>query len=54
MKKDMDKIVFESRWEIGEVITALEEWQKTHGANDDKAETAEKLLRLLDVMYMEW
>ena len=30
MKKDMDKIIFESRWEIGEVITALEEWQETH------------------------
>lgn len=54
MKKDMDCIQFESRYEIDEVCGIISEWQKTHGANDDKAETAEKLLRLLDVMYMEW
>lgn len=31
MKQNMDTIQFESRWEIGEVITALEEWQEMHG-----------------------
>lgn len=54
MKKDMDKIIFESRWEIGEVITALEEWQETHGAKDEKADTVKRLIDLLDVMSMEW
>lgn len=54
MKKDMDKIIFESRWEIGEVITALKEWQKTHGAKDEKADTVKRLIDLLDVMSMEW
>ena len=54
MKKDMDKIIFESRWEIREVITALEAWQKTHGAKDEKADTVKRLIDLLDVMSMEW
>lgn len=54
MKKDMDCIQFESRREIDEVCGIIAEWQKAHGAKDDKADTAEKLLKLLDVMYMEW
>lgn len=53
MKKDMDKIVFESRYEISEVIQALEEWQKSH-KSDSKADTVERLIGLLDVMSMEW
>ena len=53
MKKDMDCIQFESRMEIGEIITALEEWQKSHKA-DSKTETVEKLINLLDVMHIEW
>lgn len=53
MKKDMDCIQFESRMEIGEIITALEEWQKSH-KSDSKAKTVEKLINLLDVMHMEW
>lgn len=53
MKKDMDKIIFESRYEIGEVIQALEEWQKSH-KSDSKGDTVERLINLLDVMCMEW
>lgn len=53
MKKNMDKIVFESRREIEEILSALEEWQKSH-KSDSKAETVEKLINLLDVMHMEW
>lgn len=53
MKKDMDKIIFESRYEIGEVIQALEEWQKSH-KSDSKADTVERLSELLEVMHMEW
>lgn len=37
MKLEMDTIQFESRWEIGAIIKALEEWQGTH-KNDDKSE----------------
>lgn len=53
MKKNMDKIIFESRWEIEEVMSALEEWQKSH-KSDSKKETVQKLINLLDVMHMEW
>lgn len=53
MKKDMDKIIFESRYEIGEVIQALEEWQKSH-KSDSKADTVKRMIDLLDVMSMEW
>lgn len=54
MKQNMDAIQFESRWEIGEVITALEEWQEMHGAKDEKADTVKRLIDLLDVMSMTW
>ena len=53
MKKDMDKIVFESRWEIGAIIKALEEWQDTHKI-DDKSKYVQELIDKLDVMSMEW
>ena len=53
MKKNMDKIIFESRWEIEEVVSVLEEWQKSH-KSDSKKETVRKLINLLDVMHMEW
>lgn len=54
MKKDMDKIIFESRLEIEKVISALEEWQEKHGAKDEKSDTVNRLIDLLDVMSMEW
>ena len=50
MKKDMDKIVFESRNEIDEVVNALEKYVKEYGEN----ETVKKLIDLLDAMYMSW
>ena len=53
MQKDMDCFQFESRYEISEVIQALEEWQKSH-KSDSKADTVKRLVGLLDVMYMEW
>ena len=36
MKLDMDTIQFESRWEIDEIICALQEWQKSHSTKDEK------------------
>lgn len=53
MKKDMDCIQFESRYEIGEVIQALEEWQQSH-KSDNKTDTVKRLNKLLEAMYMEW
>ena len=49
MKKDMDKIVFESRLEIDEVVNALEQ-----APDKIKTESVKDLINLLDAMYMEW
>ena len=55
MKLKMDSIKFESRWEIGAIIKALEEWQKDHGKKDqDKNEYVQELINKLDVMSMNW
>lgn len=53
MKKDMDCIQFESRWEIGDIIHALEEWQESH-QRDEKDNTVKRMIDLLDAMSMEW
>lgn len=53
MKKNMDKIQFESRYEIDEVVDALDTFLKEHPDARSK-ETVEELSHLLDVMYMEW
>mgnify|MGYP006898621905 CR=1 FL=1 len=53
MKKDMDKIQFENRYEIDEVISALDTFLKEH-PNAREQETCKRLSELLDVMYMEW
>lgn len=53
MKLDMDKIQFESRVEIGEIIRALEEWQDMH-KGDRKEDTVKELIGKLDVMSMSW
>lgn len=53
MRKEMDMIQFESRYEIDEVINVLEIFKKEHPNTKEKI-TVEKLIRLLDLMYMEW
>lgn len=53
MEKLMDKIQFSSRYEIDEVISALQIFLKEH-PNAREKETVQKLINLLDVMYMEW
>lgn len=53
MEKLMDKIQFSSRYEIDEVINALQIFLKEH-PNAREKETIQKLINLLDVMYMEW
>lgn len=44
----MDTIVFESRVEIEEIITALE------NSKDKDKETVRELIDKLDVMHMNW
>ncbi len=53
MKKNMDKIQFESRHEIDRVIDALDTFLKEHPDAGGK-ETVKQLSGLLDAMYMEW
>lgn len=53
MERNMDKIVFESRAEIGDVIRALETYMKEH-PKERNFKTVERLYNLLDVMEMEW
>ncbi len=53
MKLNMDSVQFESRYEIGEIIKALEEWQTAH-KGDSKADTVQELIEKLDVMSMNW
>lgn len=45
---NMDTIVFESRVEIEEIITALE------NSKDKDNETVKELIDKLDVMHMNW
>ena len=54
MKRTWIRLFLKAVGRLGEVITALEEWQETHGAKDEKADTVKRLIDLLDVMSMEW
>lgn len=53
MTLDMDKIQFESRNEIAEIMDALETYTKEH-PRERSAETVKELTNLLDAMYMSW
>ena len=53
MKANMDAIQFESRREIEDVMTILQEWKKEH-KKDNKLEIAEEFLKKLDYMHMCW
>ena len=53
MTKGNDNIQFESRYEIDEIVSALETFLQEHPEAREK-ETVKQLCNLLDVMYMEW
>ena len=53
MKKNMDKIQFEDRQEVDEVLSALDTFQQEH-PNASEKDTVKQLRDLLDVMYIEW
>lgn len=50
MKLNMDTIQFDDRYEIQNIINALEEYSETHKDNKD----VQKLINLLDVMLISW
>lgn len=52
MIKDMDKIQFENRVEIADLMKVIDKYIKQNPLETNK--TAEKFFDLLDVMLMEW
>ena len=53
MKQDMDKIIFESRNEIKNIKTTLDEYIEEHKGKDD-LNTVQRLSDLLEAMYITW
>lgn len=53
MKKDMDKIQFESRAEIQELMKVVDNYVKQN-PKEKENKTLERFFDLLDVMDMEW
>lgn len=53
MKKNMDKITFESRSEVYNIVNALDAFLENHTRATERKD-AERLRDLLEVMAMEW
>ena len=53
MIKDMDKIQFENRVEIVDLMKVIDKYIKQNPL-ETQNKTAEKFFALLDVMLMEW
>ena len=53
MKKDMDKITFENRREIQNIINALDVFLED-SPGEEESKDVERLRDLLDAMSMEW
>ena len=53
MKKDMDKIQFEYRYEVQELMKVIDKYVKQNPAEKEN-KTLERFFDLLDVMAMEW
>ena len=52
-KKDMDKIQFEYRYEVQELMKVIDKYVKQNPAEKEN-KTLERFFDLLDVMDMEW
>ena len=53
MKKNMDKVTFESRNELYNIINALDAYIEEHPKAEERRD-AKRLRDLLDAMAMEW
>lgn len=53
MQRDMDKIQFESRHEVRELIQVIDKYVKQN-PKEKENKTLERFFDLLDVMDMEW
>lgn len=53
MTRDMDSIIFDSRYEVEDVLNILSDFVSSHHC-DDKIDTALELVKLLNLIYCEW
>lgn len=53
MKKDLDKIQFDSRYEISNLMKVIDKYIKQN-PNEKNNETLMRFLDLLDGIYMDW
>lgn len=53
MKKEFDKIQFESRTEVREMINIIEKYVDAYPKENDN-KTVKEFYNLLDLMDMEW
>lgn len=53
MKKTNDGIIFEDREELGSLIRIIDEWMRVH-PKDEKIKTAYQVVKMLDVIEMNW
>lgn len=53
MKKELDKIQFESRTEVNEIKRVLEKYVGAY-PKEKYNQTVKELYNLLDIMEMEW
>lgn len=53
MKLEMDKIIFDDRYEVDEIEDALDTYINEH-PDSRSIKTVKKLSKLLDAMYMSW
>lgn len=53
MQKDMDKIIFESRNEIRELMRVIDQYV-TQNPKEKENKTLERFFDLLDIMELEW
>lgn len=51
MKREMEKVIFESREEISQIEKALAEYAETHPDNEETGNVKE-LIEILDSMYL--
>ncbi len=55
MKREMDKLILESRSEVDQLEGVLREWLDDHPeAPADQREMAEQAAHLLEVLWYEW
>ena len=54
MKREMDCIKFENRWEISDLIAVLEDCILSGAVSGSHKESIRELVKMLDIMYMEW